>query len=111
MRYGLFAGAALAFAAITISQPACAQATEVSVTVAGQKFDRDVVTLKVGDALVVKNDDSSDHNLKLTNEDGDPQDLGIQKPGKVVRLTFPNSGSYKLRCSITPDLRMKVVVN
>ena len=88
-----------------------ARAADVSVTESNQKFDRDIVTLKQGDALVVMNADTGDHNLRVISEDGDPQDLGVQKPGNVVRMSFPTSGNYKIRCSITPDMRMRVVVN
>lgn len=88
-----------------------ATAADVAITEANQKFDRDTVTLKAGDALVVSNADAGDHNLKLVDDDGDPQDVGLQKPGKVIRLNFPNAGSYRLRCTISPDMRVRVVVN
>ncbi len=96
-------------AALFAARPA--YAADLIVSEANQKFDRTSIKLHAGDALLVKNEDAGDHNLKLVDQDGDPQDVGLQKPGNVVRLNFPNAGSFKLRCTITPDMRMAVVVN
>lgn len=92
--------------------PILARATDIPVTEASGKFDHDVVNLKVGDALVITNNDTANHNLSLTDEDaGEAQDMGVQKPGHTLRMSFATAGSFKLRCTLVPDMRMRILVH
>jgi len=86
-------------------------AGDVPVTESNAHFDKDTVKLKAGDALLVTNSDTGDHNLSLVDDEGDAQDLGVQKPGRVLRVKFDSAGSFKLRCNITPDMRLRVIVD
>ena len=88
-----------------------ARAAAVEVTEANGTFDHPTVTLRVGEAIVAHNNDSGDHNLRMVDEDGEATDLGVQHPGKTIRLTFASSGQFKIRCSIAPDMRMTVRVS
>lgn len=108
--YFRFSALCCAVAALLASGPV--RGAEVPLTESGGTFDRDVVNLKAGDSLLVANNDKGNHNLTLTDEDaGDAQDLGVQHPGHTLRLKFENAGTYKLRCTLTPDMRARVIVH
>ena len=91
--------------------PGLARAADVRVAETAERFDHDTIHLKAGDALIITNADGADHDLKMAEGEDDPQDLGVQRPGAVIRINFPTAGSYRIRCAITPDMRMKVQVN
>lgn len=96
---------------LSVAPLIAAYAGDVTVTEANAKFDHDSITIKAGEAVILTNADNGDHNVSMIDDEGDATDLGVQKPGKTVRVKFDSAGSYKLRCSITPDMKMRVVVN
>lgn len=85
-------------------------AADVPILQANHVFSQETVSLASGDTLVVRNDDGTMHDLVVTDEDGEPQDLGPEQPGKTLRIGFANSGSFTVRCSLTPGMTMRVNV-
>ncbi|MCQ8239775.1 cupredoxin domain-containing protein [Rhizosaccharibacter radicis] len=88
-----------------------ARAADVSIEQANHAFSQSAVALSAGDALVMHNDDGTVHNLSVIDEDGDPQDLGLQQPGKTLRIQFANAGRFTVRCALTPGMKMTVNVH
>ncbi len=105
MRPLLTAAAFLCFAGIT-----GARASEIPVSQANHVFSQQTLAVTSGDWVLLSNDDGIPHDLSVTDEDGEPQDLGLQQPGKVLRVHFVNAGEYTIRCSLTPGMRMRVIV-
>jgi len=87
-----------------------AVAAETDIEQANQKFSKTSVSLASGDVLHFKNLDDVTHNINITLGDGDPEDQGLQKPGEVINYTFAKAGSYDVRCSIHPRMKMSVTV-
>lgn len=75
-----------------------------------QHFDREAITIGVGDQLTMKNDDTVKHNIVVINSDGDSDDKGIQKPGEDIKEVFTKPGFYKIRCNIHSTMKLNVTV-
>jgi len=91
-----------------------AVAADVSIDQTGGQFSQTAQTLSKGDSLILVNKDTGPHDINVTDttdDDVDPQDLGVQAPGISVKVHFAQSGIYKLRCAITPSMHMSVTVN
>ena len=100
--------ALLAFA--LISWTVAAHAADVTVTQSHTTFDVDDLDVKVGDTVVFQNKDDVDHNIQVTDADGNNEDKGIQPPGNDIRETFTKAGVYKVHCQIHPKMKLKVAV-
>ena len=85
-------------------------AADISVDQKGSKFTPDSVTAKVGDKLIFTNEDGMVHNVQVINADGDADDKGLQKPGQNITVTLDKAGTYEIRCSIHPHMKMAVTV-
>jgi len=95
--------------AAAILIPLCAYAADTTVTQSHSTFDSDSVTVKAGDNVVFANKDDITHNIQVINDDGDVDDKGLQKPGENIKVGFTKAGTYKIRCSIHPKMKMTVV--
>ncbi|MBK1698081.1 cupredoxin domain-containing protein [Rhodovibrio salinarum] len=72
-------------------------------------FHPDAVEIQVGETIVLHNDDSRTHNIRVY----DPRmdfNSGSQDPGEDVRLTFDEPGTYYVTCGIHPVMELKVTV-
>lgn len=96
--------------AAALAAAAPAFAAELSVTQKNQTFSSPNLTAHVGDTLTFHNEDDVTHNITVKDKDGDPDDLGLQKPGKTVNYKFEAAGSYRVMCSIHPKMKMIVTV-
>ena len=99
---------------LVIGAAAPATAADIAIDQANGQFSQTSETLSKGDDLVLTNKDSGPHDISVTNvtdEDADPNDLGVQAPGVSVKVKFDEPGLYKLRCAIAPSMRMSVTVN
>jgi len=87
-----------------------ANAADVPVDQAGQKFNPDSITVKAGDSVTFTNKDDVTHNIHVITSGGDSEDKGLQKPGENIKETFAKAGDYQVRCSIHPKMKMTVTV-
>jgi plastocyanin len=87
-----------------------AYAADTTVTQSHASFDIDAVSIKAGDTIIFTNKDDVTHNVQVSNDDGDDDDKGLQKPGQDIKATFAKPGEYKVHCSIHPKMKMKVTV-
>jgi plastocyanin len=82
-----------------------ASAATVSVTIKGMKFAPAEVSVKVGDVIEWKNDDSVAHTS--TAKDGG-WDVSLP-PGKTGSTTISKAGTVDYFCRIHPMMKGKVV--
>ena len=104
----LIAAAAIAAVALIITVPLRAAITTIDQQ--GQKFSVSSVTVAVGDVIQYQNHDDVTHNIMVIDEQGDATDQGLQKPGEIIAPEFDHPGTYQVRCSIHPRMKMTVVV-
>jgi plastocyanin len=90
--------------------PLFAMAADTEIVQKHQHFDREEITIKAGDKLVMKNDDTVKHNIVVISQDGDSDDKGIQKPGEDITVPFTAPGVYKVRCNIHSTMKLNVTV-
>ena len=87
-----------------------ASAAEHVVDQIKEKFDKDTLSIKVGDSVAFTNSDPVKHNLTVVTPDEDSKDLGMEQPGTKVAYAPPKAGTYDVRCSIHPKMKMKIKV-
>ena len=89
-----------------------AKSAASQLTTIGQKdkrFAPENVRIKLGEALVIVNNDSRPHNVSIAH----PRlgySSGLQEPGDQVKIPFPEAGSYDVFCGIHPTMRLQVEV-
>ncbi len=81
----------------------------VEVTQRDKAFSAKSVALKPGGTLVIHNDDSRAHNIRVFAPSMD-YDSGLQDPGQSVSVPFKAPGEYTAVCNIHPTMRLKVTV-
>ena len=87
-----------------------AQAAEHTVTQKAKAFSTATLSIKVGDKVLFRNDDTVSHNVfSLT----DPMtfDLGTYTAGQAKDVVFTKEGKFEIECAIHPDMKMVVVVS
>lgn len=97
-------------AILALSTASMAASNLLVVDQIGQVFDRTSLQIARGDRIVFNNHDDVTHNISVFTEDGDPTDLGLQKPGVSLKYKFDKSGLFTVRCSIHPSMKMSVAV-
>lgn len=85
-------------------------AADVAVDQVGQKFSPKEVALAVGDSVHFHNSDDVTHNINVIDPEGDSDDQGLQKPGQDINYKFAKPGTYDVKCSIHPKMKMTVTV-
>jgi plastocyanin len=88
-----------------------AAAADVAIDQVKEKFDHDALSMKVGDTVTFSNSDPVKHNLTVVTPDEDSKDLGMEAPGASVKYSPPKAGTYDVRCSIHPKMKMKIKVD
>jgi plastocyanin len=92
--------------------PAVAWAAVVAISQHNLQFSQSMIAIHQGDTISFSNNDNVSHNISVRGGDGeDTEDLGVQRPGKVVSFQFTRKATYSVVCSIHPGMRLKVVVN
>lgn len=82
---------------------------EFVVTQKDKAFSTKALTIKAGDKVVFKNDDSFSHNI-FSLTDAQPFDLGTFGNGQSKSVTYAKPGKYEVECAIHPDMRLVVTV-
>ena len=83
-----------------------------TLSMVGQKekrFAPEHVRIRIGDTLTIVNNDTRPHNVSIAH----PRlgySSGLQEPGDLVKLPFPEIGSYDIFCGIHPTMRLQVDV-
>ena len=78
----------------------------------GQKdkaFSADKLTIKVGDTVNFKNEDSFFHNV-FSLSDAATFDLGSYPQGESKGFKFEQAGTVEVECAIHPSMRMTIEV-
>ena len=101
-RIALAFACASAFAAV----PASAANHDVSVGGAGFIFSPSTLTITAGDTVTFTNNDTYIHQVYV---DG-LFDSAEKAPGENLNETFPNAGTFQVRCHIHPTMKMTVRV-
>jgi plastocyanin len=101
----------LALALPTLCAALAAPAAQVTVDQVKEKFTQDALSLKIGDTVQFTNSDPVKHNLTVVTPDEDSSDLGTEAPGTKVSYTPAKAGTYDVRCSIHPKMKMKIKVD
>jgi plastocyanin len=82
---------------------------EFVVTQKDKAFSTKALTIKAGDKVVFKNEDSFSHNI-FSLTDAQPFDLGTFGNGQSKSVTYAKPGKYEVECAIHPDMRLVVTV-
>jgi len=88
----------------------CVAATELDVVQARQKFDLTSLSVHLGDTVHFLNHDDVNHNIMTVDSDLEATDHGLQKPGETLNVTFDQAGTFQVRCSIHPTMKMTITV-
>ena len=72
-------------------------------------FSAKTLKVKVGDAVVFRNDDPFFHNI-FSLSDVHSFDLGSYPQGQERKATFTKPGRVEVECAIHPDMKMVVEV-
>ena len=76
----------------------------------GLKFTKSSVVIPRGATMHFHNSDDVIHNIMTIDEDDEPEDRGLQKPGETIAASFEKPGTYQVRCAIHPKMKMVVKV-
>lgn len=68
-------------------------------------FDPPTVTVKAGEKVTFKNEDSVAHQVEI-----DGEELELQSPGDDVTWTASETGTYPFTCTIHPSMTGEVTV-
>ena len=101
--------AALATAILLGGATLPVRAEDVQIGQKGKVFSESAVTLKKGDAIVFKNDDTVSHNV-FSRSDAFRFNLKLQKPGEEKKVVFESAGTVSVRCAIHPSMELEVTV-
>ena len=103
-------GAKLIFQTIVITAllgPAAA--SDGAIVQKNERFEPTTVTIKKGQAIVVRNEDPFVHHV-FVEDPGMKYDSGEQRPGRVLTIKFDTPGEYVLECAIHLKMKLKVIV-
>lgn len=95
-------------AAALLSLPSLASQEHV-VAQKGKAFAAQALSIKAGDKVSFRNDDSFSHNI-FSLTDAMPFDLGTYGAGQVKTVVFGKPGKFEIECAIHPDMRMVINV-
>ena len=86
-----------------------ADAAQTVVVQQNKTFTPSTITIRPGDVVVFKNQDSVAHNAFAAGG-GFDFNLTAQKPGATDSITFPTAGTVEVRCAFHPAMKLTVVV-
>ncbi len=75
----------------------------------GKTFIPHSITVAVGDTITFKNSDPFAHNA-YTDDEANEFDIGMQSPGKDVKVTMKATGNFNVECAIHPNMLLEVTV-
>lgn len=94
---------------VLISMGSAAYAAQHVIGQKGRLFKPGVMTVKAGDTVTFKNDDTVTHHIYSSTK-GQEFDLKTTTPGKDVTRTFAGAGRVDIRCGLHPGMRLVVTV-
>lgn len=100
---------AAALVLVVLLATTAADATELTVAMAGARYQPGTIAARVGDVLRFVNDDAVDHVVFVPTQ-GFGVDFGTQKPGTAVELPLGKPGTFEVECVIHPHMRATVTV-
>jgi plastocyanin len=74
-----------------------------------KEFSVTEITIKPGEQVLFKNDDSVTHNV-FSNSKANAFTIKIQKPGETSTVEFKDEGVTEVRCAIHPKMKLVVTV-
>ena len=99
--------------AVAATDPAPASAdpaaSRVEVTQRDTAFNTATVRLHKGGTLVIHNEDTRVHNIRVFAPNLD-YDSGVQDPGQSVEVLFDHEGRFRAVCNIHPKMKLTVEV-
>jgi plastocyanin len=101
--------AALCALALAAAAPLRSAAEDHVITQRDKSFSQERITLRAGDRIVFKNDDSVSHNV-FSRSPGSEFEVRAQLPGQESPVTFANPGQAEVRCAIHPSMKLRVTV-
>jgi plastocyanin len=99
----------LVLAAGLVATTVWLQAAAHTVTQKGKVFAPGTITVKVGDALSIKNDDDVTHNAFSTSK-GNEFNAKAQTPGSTSEVVFKAKGKVAVKCAFHPGMSLTVNV-
>ena len=103
--------AALA-AALLITTTIPAKAAEIVIDQKGKKFVPKTLSVKLGDTLIFRNSEKKKirHNVYSKTKGFEFVKIKIQKPGQSNKIKLTKAGTFEVRCSFHPRMKMNVTV-
>ena len=74
-----------------------------------KSFSQPALTLRAGDRIVFKNEDTVSHNV-FSRSPGAQFEVRAQLPGQQTPVAFETPGVAEVRCAIHPGMRLQVTV-
>lgn len=84
-------------------------AAELELDMKNKKFSHAKLTVKVGDTVKFKNQDTYSHNV-FSLSDTKTFDLGSFPQGQARPVVFDKSGTVEVECAIHPDMKATITV-
>lgn len=78
-----------------------------TVVIKGFRFNPETITIKVGDSVTWKNEDSVTH---VMTDDNGAWDTGSINPGTEQQILFTSPGTYSYHCTPHPFMKGKIIV-
>lgn len=98
-----------AIALFAIALPGAAAAQEHGVSQKNRQFSPRALTVKVGESLNFKNDDSVYHNV-FSFSKALKFDLGAMAPGQSGKVQTTREGVIDVECAIHPEMKLEIKV-
>ncbi|HEY8156352.1 MAG TPA: plastocyanin/azurin family copper-binding protein [Myxococcota bacterium] len=101
---------AISMALVGLALAAPARAGDVLVIQKDKTFSQQEITIRSGDRVVFRNEDSVVHNLYSTSP-GFEFEIKTQLPGQSADERFDGKGEADVRCAIHPQMKLRVKVD
>src|SRR3989337_4556608 len=88
---------------VLIAMGSVASAAQHVIGQKGRLFRPGVMTVKAGDTVTFKNDDTVTHHIYSSTK-GHEFDLETTRPGQDVRRKFAAAGRVDIRCGLHPGM-------
>ena len=103
------AGCWIATAAVLVCAGAWADGGVPKIVQSGRAFHPNEITLPRGATLDFSNEDEFIHQIYVDTQ-GFAYDSAEQPPGQTLHITFPDAGTFPIRCHIHPKMLLTVHV-
>jgi plastocyanin len=109
MKLGVVAGLGALLMAFIAGAPEAVAEDANTIVQNGRAFHPNEITIGTGTTLNFSNQDEFIHQIYVDSKDFD-YDSEEQQPGAVFHITFPNPGTFAIRCHIHPKMLLTVHV-